>query len=183
MDITIACPCGEKFTRNEGSAGVRWKCSCGRDLQVPTLAELRRMSGEPEDPERRIRGGIDKSELFPDRACCRCEARTDAWVPVMIECEPGNFDAGGFDWKTLLFTIGLTLFLFPVGIGYILLRSRGPNAGSYGKGYRVPLLICAACQKRLDKGGLVECLRQVPVYDRLLDKYPEAKVSVIAQQE
>ena len=145
MDITIACPCGEKFTRNEGSAGLKWKCPCGQDLQVPTLAELRRMSGEPEDPERLIRGVLDARQLFPDGACCRCEVRTEAWIPVMIECEPGCSE-GGFEWRALPIALALFCICLPFGF-YLLLRSWQPQTGHAGKGYRVPLLLCPECQK------------------------------------
>lgn len=180
MEITIACPCGAKFTRNEGSAGARFKCACGQDLQVPALAELRRMSGEPEDPERLIRAGLDERELFPDGACCRCQVRTEAWVPVLIECEPGCTE-GGFDWRAVLLALAMSCILLPIGF-ILLVRSWRPQTGHAGKGYRVPLLVCPECQKRLDRETLIQCVRSVPVYDRLLNKYPEANVYVIARQ-
>lgn len=177
MDITITCPCGEKVTRNEGSAGAVLACCCGRELKFPSLAELRKMQGEPPDPERLIRGGIEVDELFPDHACSGCFVRTDSWVPVMIECESG-IASGGISWLTFL----ALLLLAPLAGVFVVFRWRDSTVVSRGKGYRVPLLACAECQKKLVKPDpLLECLRSVPVYERLLDKYPDARVYVVAR--
>jgi hypothetical protein len=47
------------------------------------------------------------------------------------------------------------------------------------KVYTLPLRVCPACQPTLRKrAGIKECLRSVPEYDSLLDKFPAARVGL-----
>jgi hypothetical protein len=135
------------------------------------------LAGVPPDPEQLIRAGLNEEDLFPDKCCCQCGEQTQAWIPVMIECEAG-FETGGFSWGMLILSV-FTMLCLPVG--FIFLRWK-PNVVHHGKGYRVPLLACPECQKLLSRSKtLRRCLRRVTVYQRLLDKYPDARVYVIKQ--
>jgi hypothetical protein len=97
----------------------------------------------------------------------------------MIECE-GAFTTGGFDWRTFLLTAALFVFLLPIGIGFVLFRWREHAIHSRGKGYQVPLMACTACQRSLRDARVLEsCLRKVPVFEQLLEKYPDARYYVV----
>jgi hypothetical protein len=176
MEFQITCSCGAGHAVGEGSAGAKFTCSCGREIAVPPLHELRRLAGVPLDPEFLIRSGLSEDDLFPDKTCCHCGGETAAWLPVKVECEPG-YHEGGFGWGTFFLT-ALTAIFLP--FGFILFRSR-PKIVHYGKGYRLPVLICPECQKSAPRSEqtVKEWLRQVPVYRQLLDKYPKARAYVV----
>jgi hypothetical protein len=98
----------------------------------------------------------------------------------MVECEVG-YQEGGFNWRGLFFTLALTVLFCPFGIWFILFQWR-PKVVSHGKGYEVPIFACAQCRKLLAKTEtLKSCLQRIPVYDRLLKKYPDARVYLMGK--
>ncbi len=174
MDFQLTCACGATRTVNEGSAGVELECSCGRHIKVPPLHELRKQAGlTPHDvsPELIIEAGLVDGSILPNRECASCGVDTVAMVRVRIECERA-IRKGGMTWGTTL----LGLFFLPLALyRYEREKEYGDN-----KLYTVPLMICPQCRPTLRGTRRVrECLRNVPVYKRLLDKFPKSKITLV----
>src|SRR5262249_33142072 len=48
MGFLVTCVCGRRHPVTEGAAGTTSRCSCGRDVEVPALSELRTLPrGDP----------------------------------------------------------------------------------------------------------------------------------------
>src|SRR5262245_46605021 len=87
MDFQVACECGKQATVSEASAGARLTCSCGREVRVPALHQLRTSAGLPPyplSPELEIEYMIGRGEYPRSRPCSRCAGETDAVVEVIV---------------------------------------------------------------------------------------------------
>lgn len=175
----VDCPCGRAHPVAEGAAGVTLRCDCGWPVEVPALDELRRRAGLPAyalSPELLIEHALQAGELPPDDRCAGCAARTADTVRVRAECErrwTAN-EGARFAWLGLLFGIG----------GYLLARAaaqeRDPRQYGRDKVYDLPLPVCPGCRPRLGRPReLRRALGQVPLYDRLLEKFPNARLTLL----
>jgi hypothetical protein len=176
LEFRVDCECGRFVMVKEGSAGAKLGCSCGRTILVPSLKELRLRAGLPAyslSPELVIEHLLLAGELPSRRACAVCGADTDDRARVVTECERVWISrSGGFTWAHLL-----VFLFFPILLWLLLLQK--PEQRKYGKDkiYALPLAVCRGCLKKLrSRRTIKECLRKEPIYDRLLDKFPDAAV-------
>jgi hypothetical protein len=175
LQFRVNCECGNQIVVKEGSAGARIACPCGRSISVPSLKELRIQAGLPPyelSPELVIEHLLAAGELPFGKTCVQCQQETDEIIQVNTECERAWVHrTGGFSWGTLLFS----MFVLPIRIWFWERREETV----YGKDkiYPLPLRVCQACQRTLRRQRAIkECLRRIPEYDRLLDKFPDAVV-------
>jgi hypothetical protein len=154
-------------------------CLCGKTVRVPSLSELRRLAGEelfsPEfELEQLLASGCPP--VTDNCACCRDRGGTTVhcWV---ICARPWLRHTGDLSVPALI----LSILLLPRLITLFLLSRRGETK-EYGKDVRflVPLRVCDNCRTGLRKPREIkEVLRRTSrIYARLLDKYPEAEVSL-----
>jgi hypothetical protein len=144
-------------------------CSCGRTVEVPPLSALRAQAGESVVAlELLLEAMLHDGELPEENACLRCSAATQAVALVRVDCEKAEIRRG--DWN---FDPSLLLF------GW-LRWTRSPEVTVIGRdlSYRLPLRLCPACSARIRRWALKKCLRRVPIYARLLEKYPRAKIQI-----
>jgi hypothetical protein len=173
VEFRLRCECGNEIVVTEGSAGADVRCDCGRVVAVPGLKQLRLQAGLPAydpSPELLIEHILAAKELPVEESCVECGAATDQIAEVLVECEEAWIrEKGGFNWWLLL-----------LSGGHIFSWSRKEErAHGYRKAYGLPLRLCSTCQRGLSsRAKIKECLRNVPLYRRLLDKFPDAKVSV-----
>jgi hypothetical protein len=95
---------------------------------------------------------------------------------VITECERTWTDEGGGSWVAFL----LRVFFFPLGL--LWFRQGSSEGTQYGKDkiYTLPLAVCRDCRKALrGQNAIKECLLTEPVYERLLEKFPDATVRVV----
>ena len=56
----LECPCGEKISVSASQAGQTVRCTCGKEREVPTLLELKKLETIEETPSKRSFGGEEK---------------------------------------------------------------------------------------------------------------------------
>jgi hypothetical protein len=177
MDFRIQCTCGLTMTVSEAAAGGEALCACGQTVHIPEWTELRIRAGLPPyniSPELLIENMLVKGELPFDDRCIRCEEVTDHIVQVLTACERVWVkDTGGGTWASIF----AMMFL---GIWGVLIAQRGEGK-AYGKDkvYSLPLRICPTCRQTLRTPHDIKlCMSAVPTYHLLLDKFPDAEVSL-----
>ena len=170
-EYSVTCGCGRIHQVSGGAAGSVLSCACGNQLEVPSLAVLRRSAGEPVvSPEIEIRFLLQSKELPQEHNCLRCWAETTEISQVLVECERAEVSLSGewnFSWLAFLF-LGHLAFWRSTET-----KERGRNIS-----FCLPLRLCRDCARQLGRSALIKVMCQVPVYARLLEKYPHAKVSL-----
>jgi hypothetical protein len=171
MNFLVDCPCGKRVSVSERSAGALVSCPCGRDVRVPALHELRAGIGLPPyplSPELEIEHLLGRGGFPHSGPCARCGSETDDLVHVVVQYGERT-EAGPTVANRLV------AFLLAGLLGILLVRRKGPR--TFDKEYDLPLHLCPACQSRVrGTRAIRDCLRKVPLYDRLLEKHPYAEL-------
>lgn len=179
MQYELACECGEKMLVRETAAGAKEVCRCGRTLIVPSLHELRSMAGLPGpqlQPEKVIETLLLAGKLPEDRYCVRCRDATDGVICCMTECERATVLVGQPRWWMILLGILSFSWVYLILAG---VTTREDQEWGQDRIFPLPLRVCPNCRPHLVKSDdLKAALCQVPVYRRLLEKYPDASVTV-----
>jgi hypothetical protein len=176
MEYWVTCTCGNRIEVSESQAGTTTPCRCGNQVPVPRLSKLRSQAGksaQDTSPELVIRYlyGSGK-EVVGGNACLICDATPVVPVLCFIECEK-PMSKGEHSW---LFWIFFGLFNLTLALFYYFVR-REPKIVSEGKAFEFRVALCSPCQKAsLGDNTLQESLRREPVFARLFDKYPDARV-------
>jgi hypothetical protein len=168
VEYAVSCECGRSHRVSAGAAGTRLACACGRQVIVPSLHVLRRQAGEAVlGPELLIEDALRRGELPTSSSCARCGEVTAHCAWVWAECEQAQIKEPGW-------TISPLALLF----GWLILRRSGETR-VLGRdlSFRLPIRLCAGCCGGLGGRGLREVFAKEPLYQRLLDKYPQASLS------
>jgi hypothetical protein len=175
MEFVVSCSCGRKMTVTEGSAGARITCDCGRLVQVPKLRELRERSGGTflgPSPEFILEQRLLHRDLEPTR-CLNCGGSEYDKYRCTVTCVTARVrDRGDVSWS--FFILGILLGLI------VLFRHRDER--EYGRDIILPLPVglCSNCRgKVVGRDDIKELLCQVRDYKNLLEKYPEAHLSLV----
>lgn len=163
------------------AAGSEVACQCGRAVDVPPLSQLRVMVGDAAYETSTI-GAIHRmirnDELPAGNACAISGQATDDTAVLRIQCERVWTRGSGLDAEDR----ALIGFFLLGWIGAILgwTKKDTPRKEFGRETYLdVPLRVCSDLQSSLSGKGqtaLKSLLRQVPIYDTLLNEYPEAVV-------
>jgi hypothetical protein len=115
-------------------------------------------------------------ELPETRHCVLCDTATEGVVWCRAVCEQAQVSSGGL--FALASSLGALLTLL-LGFG-VLVTSDGPDeVRGRNRVYDLPLRACDGCRPRLiTPRELKAALLRVPLYRRLLAKYPQTKVSL-----
>ena len=181
MNLVVPCECGELVSVTEGDAGGRLTCRCGRTVVVPSFRELRRQAGVPPKelaPELVLEALLLAGKLPDEQECVFCSEVTSGCAICFVEIERAQVSDGRQPWWVVA-----SAFLLFGWLGALLVRQAREPTGETGKdrAYRVPLRICDQCRPRLnDARAIKRALRSVPLYRKLLDRYPRALVSLCA---
>lgn len=180
MQYELPCECGATVLVTEGSAGSRVACRCGRAVQVPSLKRLREMAGVPtHSPEFVIERLLLANELPQETACALCGAETtgasycmaDCAVRAMVERPRRWYELGNLAW-------------FLVGAAPYDVRTEAAREHGRDLIFRLPLRVCGACMPRLsEKDTLLRAVRRTELYRQLLERFPEARVSLAAEYD
>jgi hypothetical protein len=179
MEFRIDCPCGEHLMIGEGAAGATFTCACGKPIVVPSLTKLRVSAGLPANdvaPEQIVEHLLFTGEVPGPPTCIACDQPTDRVMHVVAECERVQKPAPPkLSWWVLLFVSPLAF-----SIARLMHRDTDPPP-EHGRDkiYPLPLRICPRCEPMLsDPAHRQRCLRMIPEYRLLLDKFPGAMLSV-----
>jgi hypothetical protein len=177
MDFNVACSCGQILTVNEAAAEGTRNCPCGRMVAIPSLREMRLKAGLPAfniSPEIMIEHLLLDGQLPGTKTCVVCGKETDHLIQILIECERRwTKTSSGFSWGTLF----LSMLFLPV----LLFRWRAIEGQSYGrdKVYSLPLAACSECKSAIrNRKAILQALDKIPEYSRLIEKFPDATVTV-----
>ena len=177
MDFHIRCACGRDLAVTEGAAGGSAACDCGREVSVPSLRDLRVQAGLAPfnaSPELVIEHILATGQHPGGTTCVQCGLDTGDNIHIIAECERRwTHRSGGFSWMSLLIS---ALFL-PVQI----FAWEAADERQFGKNkiYRLPLPVCRDCLPGLrSRSVIVKCLQTIPEYARLLEKFPNATLTV-----
>jgi len=157
-------------------------CHCGRMIVVPSLRELRRLSGAPKavPPEMEIETLLLAGRLPEEDHCVLCGTITDHKICCRTECERAQVKSERWPWWALLLallTCGVSIALAAI---VILAGTRGkPVEHGKDRVYDLPLRICDECSRDLiNEEEIKDAMWEVGLYRRLLEKYPRARVSL-----
>jgi len=181
MDYRVTCACGQAVAVAEGAAGSAVPCPCGRTVAVPSLRQLRRLNrvADPINPVLVIRQMLAAGELPPGRECARCGRADAPRAEVTVQVEMAWVRRRGrWDWLVLVAGAALTCVSIPVAIAAAVFRATQPgDMQTLGQDVAVtlPIRLCPACRAEVrTRHDIEDVLREVPVYARLLDRYPGA---------
>src|SRR5262245_36964636 len=156
MEVRLPCECGHKTPVTDAQAGMQLMCRCGRMFSVPSLTELKRMSGRGSSisPGLLIETMAANGELPATNDCAACGAETEAVVDVVAICERATVA------RDDLLTQVLIILFCGWFIWLLLYLSRRTRTEGVDREVRMPLRICPHCQTAR--------LRQFPVWPFML---------------
>jgi hypothetical protein len=180
MDYRVICGCGKSLAVSAGSAGMRLPCPCGRTVEVPSLRELRRLHGEvvTVNPVIAIEQLGAAGGLPTVGPCVRCGRDDAATVHITAECER-RWIRRPSRWKWVF----LALWHWPLALILHLWERQTESVDAFGRDIvlDLPVRLCPTCgTEARTPAAIADVLREVPVYARLLDRYPEAKLTLKA---
>ena len=147
MELLLPCECGHQTPVREIQAGMQLMCKCGRMFAVPSLTELRRMSGREAtlSPGLLIDTMVANGELPATSDCAACGADTAGSVDVLAICERAR--AANND--DLASRMVLVFLLGWIGLLISRARQRAEDDNRLigtDRDVRMPLRICPDCQ-------------------------------------
>lgn len=172
------CECGYVLPIAASSAGTIVPCRCGKQVKVPKLSELKRLSGQQAEPLAGIADYLRimylEKQLPPDTHCVCCQSKTPEILDCWVECER-TYDRNGKGWAmAILFVWSLPLYLLTKAF------NRGVAHEVDGRELivRTPLSICEKCLSTTSRNSanIRQLLQRVELYRQLLDHYPQAQV-------
>ena len=184
--FSVTCDCGAVIPVTASLAGATIACRCGRQVPVPRLSQLRVAHGlaATETNIRDTIGRLIREETLPWGDCCAVTAMPTGDVMLFdVECERGYLKGSASrKWGAVLFMLGF-FACFPAAIfmwliGYDLFKTPAERVGR-DIVITVPLLVRTESHgavRRWPQSRLKNLLRSVPVYERLLAEYPNARV-------
>lgn len=183
MQYELDCECGNKILVRETAAGAKEQCQCGRILVVPSLHELRHRAGLPIPelpPETVVETLLLAGQLPQEDNCIFCGTATDGFICCTTECERAYIQSGRPGWWVYLLSF-LTLGWMGAAVVYAC-SSKEDREWGKDRVFTLPLRVCVNCRHYLiGPSALKDALERVPLYRRLLEKYPDARVTLSSQ--
>lgn len=168
----VSCECTKVHEVPGTDAGKMIACSCGRSVEIPRLSLLRKSAGEETlsidlELEHRLRD----NSLPEETECLSCSKPTDDMAFSRVQYESAYKKKNDKSSLAFFFILGplwamIYRQFFQIG------KEHGDNLE-----FRLPLRLCAICQRKTWKNQVAELLKKVPIYRRFLEKYPLAKIT------
>ena len=180
MDYSIDCSgCGRRHSVEAAQAGSSLSCLCGRAVEIPKLSSLRaKAGGTPIERNTvgRIRALIAAEKLPMGDTCPYSSRLAETTIYIDVQCESRWKKSGGVSFVERVAAF-LLAWLFPV-----VIRHGSAPAEEHGRDTVValPLRINEEAWPNIAKlrsKALKKLLRETPIYDELLNEYPEAQVT------
>lgn len=186
MSYSVSCGCGNSVPVSAVQAGSTIACVCGAQIAVPLLSALRRSAGEtaiPLNAVETIQALIRDGELPQGDLCPYSGALANLTFHVRVQCERswvrGSEPIGARDAVTYVLFLGWIGALIAYG------KSRGQRE-ELGRDtiIELPLRVSADAAVKLarlrSQRTWKALLRKTPAYARLLDEYPDARITPLA---
>jgi hypothetical protein len=183
VEFRIDCQCGKQIVVREGSAGATIVCACGRAVSVPSLSQLRIQAGLPPfdpGPVMLIQHLLSTGQLPGIKTCVACGHETDHVVEVRTECEKSyRTKSDNRSW-------GMTFLWLFVFWPAIFFTSRRPQIIESGRDtvFSLPLPACEDCRQKLrGRKAVKQALQKIPLYCQLLQKFPNATLTLAGESK
>jgi hypothetical protein len=186
LSYHVVCACGQRTSVSKSAAGGTVSCSqCGKDIEVPTLSQLRMLAGKgayEAGIADTVRRTVSSGELPKGNLCQLSGRPTENITTVYVQCEE--------KWKRAKESNKSYIPLFVLGIlslPYYLMRicTSKFDVETEVLGHDVivpaPLRVHPDSCRELNRASqrkLRRILRTVPAYEELLNEYPRAKIIV-----
>jgi hypothetical protein len=166
----------------ETAAGTLLECrGCGKLVAIPSLRTLRASVGmaAPELPiEKIVETLLIANKLPEEKQCVLCGHATTAFISCRTECEQAKVvDNRPSKWS---FLAAFALFGW-LGALVAAAKSVESSEQEWGKdiAFDLPIRVCEACKPTLgDAGKLKQAVAATPLYRRLLDRFPQTRMSL-----
>jgi hypothetical protein len=176
MKFSVDCSCGQTLAVQVAQAGTTVLCSRGAQVKVPSLSKLRERAGQNAYEASTIdviHGMLRRGELPTGDRCAVSGDPTGDVADLYVEAERTYRDTDNpfYAWLGVLVSPILLLGLF---------QKPRPDVGRETI-VPTPLRVAAAYHPRVRRSGqkaLKRWLRSVPIYGRLLEEYPQARVGI-----
>ena len=194
MDFQVPCECGQTLAVTMTDAGSSKLCGCGRLVSIPSLSQLRQLSGlsaYEACPADEIQRMVADGTWELTKNCSHCGNHTDSIIYLHGVCEEAWRETPSIlndKSRVTVFVLRALLFFF---LNRILFRisPRNPEAEEpreFGRDvhFTAPFRVCASCQRQAkSKRGARELAEAVPALQRLLKKYPDATFRLLKPHE
>ncbi|WP_146118819.1 hypothetical protein [Blastopirellula marina] len=192
MPYLIHCECGEPLEVTATQAGSTVTCRCGKVVDVPMMSVLRRSAGESAMPlniVEQINGMVKRGELPTNDLCPISQRRPDLTVYLDVRCEQSYADRRAQLEESDHYIIPYFLFgwifaVFYTLLRYALVKSKTPSElerHGHDVSVKVPLAISSTEKETFTKtrsqARLKQWLESTPIYVKLLEEYPQARVT------
>ncbi len=178
---SVNCECGKSIAVAQSQAGASVICDCGKTVPVPLLSALRRAAGESNRTiVEELRFRIANKELPYENLCPFSGKLADDVVTINVQCER-SWTRGGEE----LSLNKIIAFYIPFGwLGALIASRRMMPLEEFGRETVIdlPLKVSAEMRSHVirmrSQKSLKTALRTIPIYEKLLEQYPDAVVSV-----
>jgi hypothetical protein len=186
MQYELDCECGNKILVRETAAGAKEQYQCGRTLVVPSLHELRRRAGLPVpelSPEKVVETLLLAGKLPQEDSCILCGTRTEAFICCTTECEKACVQISSPPWWWIVLSMSPNFLPFGwIGDVFVSSQSEEERESGTDRVFSLPLRVFVRCRRSLTgPSELKAALVRVPLYRRLLEKYPGARITLSSQ--
>lgn len=190
LQVSLSCGCGRSVVARAKDAGGTISCTCGKQVAVPRLSDLRTLAGadayitNPAEAIRKLQAqGISPTG---DR-CLLCGATSPALYSCHAVCESSHVKQpssdGGYSVPKLLGLFILPKLLFFL---YLLFRKEEAAEGPERRGHDVAvgftLPVCGPCAATTGNVTRPKVARQLmaksPALSELLEYYPQLELTV-----
>jgi hypothetical protein len=188
----VACECTIVHEVPGTDAGKMFDCSCGQKVEIPRLSLLRKSAGEETlsidlELEHRLRD----NSLPDERDCLSCDLPTDEKVMIEIHCESPFLKSPSSDSDGAVGLIGVlggAMFHGFAGLLMSMFPKSAPDQDrprEIGKfvAYQLPLRVCPSCWQKTRSSQCKALVLKVPLYRRLIEKYPASRITKIESKK
>jgi hypothetical protein len=176
VNYPVRCQCGKSHQVAAALAGSRFACSCGREITVGSLSQLKMAAGEVVlTPDVRIAQMLQLGLLPQEDRCLICRKPTSDKAYFWATCERAFVKQDpSHKWWVLLLAWLVLGWLFVL---LLLFRARDDQVHGSDVQFRLPLRVCRECSRELDDSQTFhDAVYATPIYAELLEKYPDAEL-------
>jgi hypothetical protein len=186
LQAQLHCSCGRSVVARAPDAGGTIKCNCGKSVPVPPLSKLRTLSGSEAyitNPVEAIRKAQREGNDPAGDKCVVCHSANPTFYRCHAVCEQSHIKrtAASDDDSTAI----LRWLFFPLILNVILsFMKRDTTIDRQGHDIEIvfQLPVCDPCSKNFGKptrpSVAKQIMRNVPLYQELLDYYPGARLRI-----
>ena len=197
VEFSLCCPCGETLIVGTIDAGRTRLCSCGVNYKVPSMSEMRKLDADgavfvtpvrvahvsPQEDYKfyteaeKLEELVRRGKLPLEQECIFCGYPDKDVLNVEIECERSKEQRA----HPLMLYFAISLFDPLDAFRKYVEDSEEKEIVGKDVIVKAPLRICASCAPPLfaKPAAVREKMRLMPLYQPLLDEYPQATIRIL----